>query len=331
MRRSSSLARLLFDRVAPTLDPRVKRSVARRVTQKVALAVMDNRFMAWDPVHESAVRLADAAEALPQAEFHRLFEELCRTLMSGRVVPVQEVRRQVGEARAVYLGACMCRQSSRVQDLLVPGTNRVHLTGDPTRCLPWMERMVTAWDEVRQAPNPTHPELARILDRFHGRPLTPDDVGAFFEATFPYFEILLDHPAFETLWIGAMGKNDKLWQVDPRVLQTWVDLTWFARGNVFTSMILVDEPYTICTCPGPEADGGCLLFNWHHFSGNPYILEENPDREHGWRTDADGAPLPCARYAERANRPCYGCGCDHTTPSADAPDGLPDPRPPYTR
>jgi len=299
------LARRLYDRVRPELDPRIKDAVARRVTQKVALFVLGNRLASWDPVHKNAVRTFCEMEGLPQADFHRLWEELCGVLVTGAVVPLEEVHQAIDEARSCHIGACVCRSSRRVRDLR-GADGRVHLLASEPDCQPWMDRLLDAWRPLRCRPHRTNPALARILDDCIASDTRP---SRFFEATWPWFEILLDHPRFTGVWLESMTRNDKTWEVDREVLHAWVDLCWYTRGNIFTSMVVVDEPYTICTCPGPEVDGGCLLFNWHHYSGNPYVVKVREARQ---RRDADGRPLPCAWFPERGNRDCYGCGCQHT-------------------
>lgn len=320
MSQRRALARSLYARLRPRLDPRIKDSVVRRLTQRVALLVLGQPLAAWEPVHSRAVVLADQAESLPVDVLHTLFEELCGVLLRGQVVPVQEVRRAVREARSSYLGMCICRQARRVQDLVPPGSAGVYLAGSQEDCDPWAHRLLDHWE--RTGPAGTAPALAEILDLLVARRARGQSAGAadLVAQTWPYTEILLDHPAYTGAWLDSMSHNKRTWQVQPELLTRWVDLMWYARGGVFTSMLVVDEPYTICTCPGPEVDGGCLLFNYHHYSDNPHVLSPSQQRRRG----DQGELLPCACFQGRAGKPCYGCGCQEED---EPPDGLVDPRP----
>ncbi len=323
------LSRTLFRRLRGRLDPRIKDSVARRMTQRVALAVLGNKLAAWKPVHEGAILLASEAEALPVETLHRIFEEICGVLLVGHVVPLPRVREDIRAATDWYLGKCICRQAERVHDLYRPGGDEVYLLGSEQACQPWLDRLVDVFERLRGSDDITSAGAVDLLQRMATLRRVGDDgygVAAFMELGHPYYEILLDHPRYVQQWRETMRRNKRTWRMHPDLLEAWAELMYFTRGAVFTSMVVVDERYTICTCPGPENDGGCLLFNWTFHSGNPNVLAASIE---GQRKDDQGEALPCARFPERQERPCFGCGCDHDAPGAETPDGLEDPRPGY--
>jgi energy-converting hydrogenase Eha subunit C len=323
------LASTLYRRLRGRLDPRIKDTVTRRMTQRVALAVLGNKLAAYGPIHEGAILLATQAEALPVETLHRIFEEICGVLLIGYVVPIEQVRQDIREATDHYIGMCICRQAERVHDLHRPDSDEVYLLGTAAARRPWMDRLIDVFEDLRGQDTVTSSPLLDILQRQSTlrRVGDPDyGPGPFWEASWPYQEILLDHPRYVGQWRETMRANRRTWRVHPRLLEAWAELAWFTRGAVFTSMAIVDERYTICTCPGPENDGGCLLFNWTYHSNNPHVLAPHAASQ---RTDTAGEPLPCARFEERQARPCFGCGCDHSDPGAELPDGLPDPRPDY--
>ncbi len=326
-----SLSRTLYRRLRGRIDPRIKDSVARRMTQRVALAVLGNKLAAWEPVHERAILLASEAEALPVDTLHRIFEEICGVLLVGWVVPLEQVRRDIRDARDWYVGMCICRQAERVHDLRRPDTGEVYLLGSEGGCRPYLDRLVETFEGLRGYDAVTSPGMVDLLQRMATLRRVGDEgyaVGAFLEQSWPYYEILLDHPGYVAQWRETMRANKRTWRVHPDLLVAWAELMYFARGAVFTSMAAVDERYTICTCPGPENDGGCLLFNWTYHSDNPHVLAPCTV---GQRRDEQGEALPCARFPARQEGPCFGCGCDHAQPGAELPPGLSDPRPAYRR
>ncbi len=329
------LSELLLRHLGTAVDPRLKNNVARRVAQRVALAALGNRLAAWEPIHHGAMKLATAAEALPDETIHQIFEEICSVLLVGTVLPIQQVRQLIVEADDWYLGICICRQSHRVDDLNHPDSQQVYLLGTPQQRRPYMDKLLDTFLELRERDLVTSEQPRSLLAELSakrsaetsqdGTPLADD----FITRSWPHFEILLDHPDFTPAWRKTMIHNRRTWRIHPEILLAWVDLMYFTRGVVFTSMNAVDEPYTICSCPGPENDGGCLLFNWSFYSGNPYVLVHNQELWHGQRRGSGGQALPCARYEARAERACFGCGCNHADTSKDPPPPLQDPRPPY--
>ena len=67
---------------------------------------------------------------------------------------------------------------------------------------------------------------------------------------------------------------------------------------------------THCSCPTPEAGGGCTLTNWYYFGLSNSSLMPN-EEFYGRRKDDAGNILPCKYFLTRSKRECLGCGCDH--------------------
>lgn len=330
-RKITELAERIHNSIRGALDPRVKDSIARRVSEMAATAVIGNRLSAWSPMHETAMRLAWNTEKIPLEVSRKLWVELCSVLLRGQVIPLQHVRQYIDEATDWYLGMCICRQSERVRDLYRAESNAVYLAGPEEKCRPYLDRFLDTYLELqREGDVYTSDALKVLLSELVALRKRGDaayGTGLFWEKTHPYFEILLNHPDFIEEWRETMGKNKRLWRFHPRLLKEWVNLAYFTRGSVFTSMTMVDARYTICTCPGPENDKGCILYNWHFYSGNEAVLSFNEDQAHGQLKDGMGRVLSCKRFAARRDKACFGCGCDHQEEGSELPETLKDPRP----
>jgi hypothetical protein len=160
----------------------------------------------------------------------------------------------------------------------------------------------------------TSPRLLEAIDRTAGarrRGTAGGTLDDLLAAVWPQWEILLEHPAYDTCWLEGLAKNRKVWAVAKPLAHAWVDALYRARGVIFTHMEAVGLPYAVCSCPGPEADRGCMLTNWHYFSGNDEILLPNEGEAFGRRRDPQGRVLPCRKHPERGGKGCLGCGCDH--------------------
>jgi hypothetical protein len=132
-----------------------------------------------------------------------------------------------------------------------------------------------------------------------------------FAATWPYWEILLEHPGYDRCWLEGLAKNRKVWKTPKPLAHAWVDALYDGRGVIYTHMEAAGLPYAVCSCPGPETDRGCMLTNWHYFSRNDEILLPNETEGFGRRRDEAGKLLPCKKHPERGERGCLGGGCDH--------------------
>ena len=299
-------------------DQELKSSVLRRVSEKVAVEVLRSRLTSWDPIHLSSLRVAADWGELNLPLTRDILDEIALRLLRGHVVPLQKVLEDVRAARALYLGRCVCRAAGRVSDLHSADVEEelVYSLVEPGESRELAKGLAVAFNALpdRKRRDAIHPDLCASLVELTSDlddDTTADPLGRFWEKTWPYYEILLDHPDYTGAWMQSMAANDKVWKVPVEVLEPWVIAQYQARGAVFTSMALVDSRYTICTCPGPENDRGCLLFNWHYFSGAEEMVVHNTTRRPGIRRDEQGLPLPCRRFEERSRRDCLGCGCVH--------------------
>ena len=133
----------------------------------------------------------------------------------------------------------------------------------------------------------------------------------FLEETWHEWEILPVKPGYTTNWVRSMQNNDKCAPIDRELAFEVVNIFFHGRGAVFNSMKCVDSPYSICTCPTPENEGGCILTNWYYYGQlNSSLIPA--DDHYGRRRDSQGPVLPCRYFPVRARRECIGCGCNHS-------------------
>ena len=284
----------------------VKPGILRRTAQRVAAAILRSPISSTDPVHFRTLDLLYRLETSDEPLAGEAVLAVGRYLIRGRVVPPQDVQRALGEARRVYLARCPCRASGRVRDRELRPAGR----GDP-------EALLAAVLEAAARPDVRHDTASRLLAlldetaeaRAAGRP--DGTLAGLFDRTWPMWEILLDHPDFDRAWLQGLAHNRKVWHVALPLARAWVDALALGRGVVFTHMEAAGLPYAVCSCPGPETDGGCMLTNWYYAGGDDEILRPNETTEAARRRDAEGRVLPCREHPERAGRPCLGCGCDH--------------------
>ncbi|MBI5500022.1 MAG: hypothetical protein HY907_07245 [Deltaproteobacteria bacterium] len=306
----------------------VKPGILRRTAQKLARAILESRVSSTDPVHFGTLDLIHRLNEVDDRHARELLLAVGRYALRGRVIPIQRLHVVLDEARAVYLARCPCRASGRVREEEGRETaegRKAGFTAETPRSPRHTERrqavdgaaladpLLQAWRDpaVRAA---TSPRLAEALERaatVRREGTARKALDELWRVTWPYWEILVEHPGFDRAWLHGLSKNRKVWRVHPRLIHPWIDAMYRDRGVVFTHMEAAGLPYAICSCPGPEADGGCMLTNWHYFSDNDEILLPNVDQAHGRRRDAAGAPLPCRKHEARRGRPCLGCGCDH--------------------
>jgi hypothetical protein len=163
--------------------------------------------------------------------------------------------------------------------------------------------------DIEPIADPSLHDILEEFSRWRSEGSSRYAMAHFWEKTYPFYEILLDHEDYTDAWLRTMDANNKAWRVHRDILLPWIDAMYSTRGAIFSSMVIFDAPYTICSCPGPENAGGCLLFNWHYYSGNQGAIKYN---EEGQRRDGFGNVLPCKKYPERMRCDCLGCGCDHS-------------------
>jgi len=289
----------------------VKPGVLHRTAQKIAAAILRNRLSSTDPLHFGTLDLIYGLDRRDGAFSAEAVLALGRYVLRGRVIPIQRLHGLLDEARAIYLARCPCRASGRVRDR--PDGACGAAGEDAARNDRLLEGILGAWERpaVRRAASP---RLAAAIDRVRGARQAHRSDGtleALFAATWPFWEVLLEHPGFDRCWLEGLAKNRKVWALPAALAHPWVEALYHGRGVVFTHMEAAGLPYAICSCPGPETDGGCMLTNWHYASGNDEILLPNEAEAFGRRRDAAGRVLACRKHPERAERPCLGCGCDH--------------------
>ena len=313
----AALARWLRERALERLGevhPGVKPSVLRRAAQRVGLHLLGQWATCWDPVHLNGTRAALAAEAAVRETLGPLVDLACERLFHGHVVPIQRVMVLIDDAEAAALGKCVCRAAEVTSDLERDG--QVYSVATPDEMSAQLGAVLDVYREVRDergSDEPTAPELMEVLREVESRTdlAAPDRLALLWRGTYPHWEILLSHRDYTPEWRRNMARHGKAWPVDRRLLKALATAHYHVRGAVFTGMEVLDEPYALCTCPGPENDEGCSLVNWYYFSRLDGALHPNAGDFHGQALDADGAPLPCQKYRARESRPCLGCGCEH--------------------
>ena len=304
------LRELVLERLERT-HPDLKPTVARRAAGRIGRAILASWATCWDPVHIGGTRAVVETESLLRERIGPLVDLACRELFHGHVVPVQRVLELVGEARSAALGRCVCRASSLTSDLEQEG--RIWMPGEPEVVREHCAELVEVWARVCEDPtDPTAPELRTAFARLSDGDAPPEDrLGRFWRETWPWWELLLDHDALTPEWRDNMARHGKARPIHLDLLRALVSAQHAVRGSIFTAMEAAEVPYAICTCPGPENDGGCSLVNWYYAAGLDGALFPNTDDGHGQLRDPTGAVLPCAKHPERASRPCLGCGCRH--------------------
>ncbi|MBN1945730.1 MAG: hypothetical protein JW797_08630 [Bradymonadales bacterium] len=318
----------------------VKPSALRRASQRIGNAILSNWLTCWDPVHLGGMKATMALEAAARRSLGPLVDLACEQLFHGHVLPVQRVLVLIDEARSAALGKCVCRAAGVTNDLLRPepddlqdctdrvparlSTNTasrrrpgsVYLIGSSQEAATRLAAILDAYQKVEQIPGEretTSPRLRAILEQIRQQDhLTPEQrLGLLWKETYPFWEVLLAHDAFTSRWSRNMAQHRKAWPIHKEILKPLVLAQYHTRGALFTGMEVVDEPYAICTCPGPENDQGCSLVNWYYFSRLDHALFPNETDFFGQARDNSGAVLPCQRFPERGSRPCLGCGCKH--------------------
>jgi hypothetical protein len=306
----------VLDVLLRAAGPGVKAGVLNRAVQLVGREILRSSLTSKDPVHFGALAGAFAVNDLHDPLSEHFVLAVSRYVLRGQVLPVQRLLEVIDEAGGAFLARCPCRAAGRVRDL----ESREPAPGADDEAL--LRGILDAWDR-RAARAETDPRLAAVLDdvaQAHRAGAAGGTLDALFAGVWPYWEILLEHERYDRCWIEGLTKNQKTWAVSKPVLRAWVRAVYDGRGVVFTHMEVGGLPYCVCTCPGPEADGGCILTNWHYASGNDEILIPNAEQAYGQRRDVDGAVLPCGRHPARAGRPCLGCGCPHERPRSGPAD-----------
>ena len=322
--RRSQLRDILLAAIGPGDHPELKRSVARRMADKMGQYLLSTRLFSVPVLHEIEVLLPWWSSQLPIDAIARLRDIGLSHLLNGLVLPVQGVWHQVLTAEAVFLGHCACRSAGAADDLRQNGA--VVSLVDDERGRQLLDRYVDCYETLRDEDRlgDTESQYLKLGERLlEARAQRSPDyrLETLFEATHPNWEILPVAPRFGPDWLHAMHANRKAHAIHRELVFELATCLYLARGTVFTSMRLLDTPYTICCCPTPEMGGGCVLTNWYYHGQSNASLYPN-DTGHGRRRDAEAQVLPCRYFSIRSQRECLGCGCQHDRPEPRDADRL---------
>jgi len=297
--------------------PELKRTVVRRMADRIGQYLLWNRLSSTPALHEIWALFPWWVSHLPLAGMDSLRDLGLSHVLNGVVIPVQTVWKELLEAQAVFMGHCVCRSSGIAADLDEGKPFENLLDEAASRLL--MERLGRCYRRLRKsgALRETDPSLVQVFEDLEG--LKQGRSGRYrlewlLRRTYPDWEFLPVLDKYTTDWIRSMYHNRKARPINRELALELATILYFAHGVIFTTMRLFDTPYTICSCPSPERGGGCVLTNWYYYGrSNASLL---PNREApGRRLDDRGFVLPCRVFEGRSQRECLGCGCLH-----DAPD-----------
>ncbi len=308
------LADFLAEALSKDRYPGLKRSVARRMADRIGDYLLWRRESSIPFIHELIVLLPWWISNLPGAVVKGLREIGLEYVLNGKIIPIQVVWEQLLASDPVYIGHCACRSSGVVDDLKKDGRTFCLVSGKENRQL--ADRLADRYESLKmrygKAPD-TDDVHIEFLERLISARRNGDSsygVEMILEKTYPHWEFLPVKEDFTQSWIRSLHKNKKAHMIHPELAFEFATILYLARGTIFTSMRLFDTPYTICSCPSPENDGGCTLTNWYYYGMSNKSLLPN---ESGWgrRKDNDGQVLHCDKFEIRSRRKCIGCGCKH--------------------
>jgi len=293
--------------------PELKRTVVRRMADKMGQYLLWNRLSSTPAMHEFYALFPWWVSHLPVIGMDRLRDMGLAYVLNGLVLPVQTVWRELLEARAVFIGHCVCRSSGIADDL--PADREFHNLLDERESGVLIDRLIGCYRRLKKAGDldGTDPRYTDLLDELAGigrRHSARFRLERLLRATYPEWEFLPVHERYTQAWTRSMYQNRKARRVHRELALEMATILYFAHGAIFTSMRFMDTPYTICSCPTPERGGGCVLTNWYyHGQSNTSVLpnEEFPGRHR----DRRGFVQPCRYFAVRSQRECLGCGCFH--------------------
>lgn len=95
----------------------LKRSVARRMADKIGTYLLWRRETTVPVIHELIVLLSWWISRLPGEVIPKIRDIGLNYILNGRVVPVQMAWQDILNADPVYLGHCACRSAGVVDDL----------------------------------------------------------------------------------------------------------------------------------------------------------------------------------------------------------------------
>ncbi len=311
------LAGLLFQALLEGEDrPGLKRTVVRRMADKMGRYMLRNRLTSTPGFHELGALVPWWASQLPVAGIGQIRDIGLAYFLNGSVLPLQTVWKELLEAREVYVGHCVCRSSGIAADIAKGEKVQSLLDREGNDLL--LDRILRCYERLKDAGEleETDPAYVNIFEEMRSSEkggATRPGIDFLLQATYPEWEFLPVHERYTPNWIRSMYNNRKARPLHKELAFELATSLFFSRRIIFTSMRMVDSPYTICSCPTPEHGGGCVLTNWYYYGqSNASLLpnEEYPKPRH----DPDGEILPCRFFEVRAQKGCLGCGCLHDAP-----------------
>jgi hypothetical protein len=295
----------------------LKPSVLKEVLDGATRTYLWSNLSSLPVFHELSV-LAPwwAGNRMQSAPLRRLADYLVREMLHGVVLSLQHVRKEVLTADEVYLAHCACRSSGIAHDLRQGDSEKVFTIVSESEGRRLLDRLIDRFEELGddrlgQTTDPRYRSLLRRLAASRRKGSDDYRLETLLEETWHEWEILPVKRGFTTAWVRSMANNGKCAPLDHELAFELVHIFFHGRGALFNSMKCVNSPYTICTCPTPENEGGCILTNWYYFGQLNSSLVPADDH-HGRRRDLRGELLPCRYFPVRARRDCIGCGCNHS-------------------
>jgi hypothetical protein len=310
----------LMNAILADEETELKRSVARRMADKMGTYMLWRRETTVPVIHELIVLLPWWISHLPGEVIPKIRDIGLNYILNGRVVPVQMAWQDILNADPVYLGHCACRSAGVVDDLY-QDDKVFNLLGeeDGRRVLDrFVNRYLALVDKHGELPDTDsrYIELCSELVDLREQKSPEYRIETLIKRTYPDWEILPVHEKYTPVWIRSMHKNHKAHLIHKELVFELATAFYLSRGTIFSAMKLFDTPYTICSCPTPENGGGCTLTNWYYHGGSNTSLLPNDDI-FGRRKDDNGNIEACRHFPVRSNRECLGCGCKHDEETRD--------------
>jgi len=308
------LIKTLYHALLEDDRPELKRSVVRRMANKIGDFLIGQRAPSIPVIHELLVLFPWWISHMPLSVIPDLREIALKYILNGMVLPIQTVWQDILNAPLVYLGHCVCRSSGLVNDLYKDDQVFTLLSDDTNKRLlnRFMNRYRSLVKQHGHLPDtdPKYESLCQKMSYLRKNQSSEYCIETLLEATYPCWEILPVSDKYTQSWIRSLHKNYKAHLIHKELAFELVTIQYLTRGSIFSTMKLFDTPYTICTCPTPELNGGCILTNWYYYARSNESMLPNKTG-HGQRKDDSGQILPCRYFSVRATKDCIGCGCDH--------------------
>ena len=300
--------------------PGVKRTVARQMANAIGDYFLWCRPTSLPVVHELGTLSAWWAEKIPGETMDRLRDIGCALIISGQVVPVQKVWEDILNSPIMFIGHCVCRSSGLANDLRDKTGEVFTITSDAENRL-LLDRLMGRCDRLKETygylpdTDPWYNDLFQKLKSLKDSGSSEYRLETLFAKTYPSWEFLPVTKDYTRSWIRGLSANRKNRLLHKTLALEMANIFYLSRGTMFTSMKMVDTPYTICSCPSPDLGGGCALTNWYYYGKSKTSIRPS-DECFGRRRNESGDILPCNVFPERSGRGCMGCGCRH---GLDAP------------